>query len=86
MTTIKNKVSSMYNRFLALILSFAAMCLGFKMALSNNKAEGYVDTGLKILISVVIGALLLAGLYALFGKTVLPTLTRKIEDLFNYAG
>ena len=55
-------------------------------AITNKKAEGFVDTGLKILISVIIGALLLAGLYTLFGDTILPTLTQKIKDLFNYAG
>ena len=40
---------------------------------------------LKILIAVVIGALLLAGLYLLFSGTILPTLTQRITDLFNYA-
>lgn len=57
-----------------------------KVALSNNKAEGFVDSGVKILIAVVIGALLLGGLYVLFGDTILPTLTSKIQNLFNYAG
>jgi len=51
-----------------------------------KKAEGYVDSGVKILIAVVIGALLLAGLYALFNSTIMPTATKKITDLFNYAG
>ena len=55
-------------------------------ALINNRAEGYVDTAVKILMAVVIGALVLAGLYALFGNTVLPTLTQKIKEMFNYAG
>lgn len=57
-----------------------------KAALKSNKAEGFVDTAIKILMAVVIGALLLAGLYALFGDTVLPTLTRRITEMFNYAG
>jgi len=35
---------------------------------------------------VVLGALLLAGLYALFGETVLPTLVQRIKEMFNYAG
>jgi len=56
------------------------------MAVSNTKAESFVDSGVKILISVVIGALLLAGLYTLFGTTIMPTLTTKIQGLFNYAG
>lgn len=56
------------------------------VALTNNSAEGFVDTGIKILISVVVGAALLAGLYALYGDTILPTLKTKIEGLFNYKG
>ena len=45
-------------------------------ALDGTVAEGYVDTGVKILIAVVIGALLLAGLYALFNTTIMPTVKR----------
>ena len=52
----------------------------------DKKGENYVDTAVKILIAVVIGALLLAGLYALFGDVVMPTLTRRIQEMFNYAG
>jgi hypothetical protein len=54
--------------------------------IENKKAEGYVDTGVKILIAVVIGALLLAGLYALFNSTIMPTVTQKVQGLFNYNG
>ena len=56
------------------------------VAVSNQKAEGYVDSGVKILIAVVIGALLLAGLYALFNTTIMPSVTTKIQELFNYKG
>ena len=62
------------------------MAVRAKNAIANKKAEGFVDSGVKILISVVIGALLLAGLYALFGDTIMPTLTEKVKGLFNYAG
>lgn len=54
--------------------------------LDGTVAEAYVDTGVKILIAVVIGALLLAGLYTLFNSTIMPTVTSKITELFNYAG
>lgn len=57
-----------------------------KRILSGNSGEGYVDTAVKILMSVVIGALVLAGLYTLFGETVLPTLTQRIREMFNYGG
>ena len=55
-------------------------------AVSNVKAEGYVDSGVKILIAVVIGALLLSLLYTLFNTTIMPTVTSKITDLFNFKG
>ena len=53
---------------------------------SNNRDDGYTSDALRILISVVIGALLLAGLYALFNSTIMPTVTAKVQELFNYAG
>ena len=69
---IKNKVNS--------------AIVSAKCAVANKKAEGYVDSGVKILIAVVIGALLLGGLYTLFNTTIMPTVTTKIQGLFNYAG
>ena len=57
-----------------------------RTALANNRGEGYVDTGVKILIAVVIGALLLAGIYTLFNTTIMPTVTSKVTELFNYQG
>ncbi len=56
------------------------------MLMKDTKGENYVDTAVKILIAVVLGALLLAGLYALFGDVLMPTLTQRIQDMFNYAG
>ena len=57
-----------------------------KTAVSNNRGEGYIDTAVKILIAVVLGVLLLAGLYMLFGDVVMPTLNERIQEMFNYAG
>ena len=57
-----------------------------RLAATYRSGEGYIDTAVKILIAVVLGALLLAGLYTLFGDTVLPTVTQRVEDMFNYAG
>lgn len=62
------------------------IAISARTAVDNAKAEGYVDSGVKILIAVVIGALLLAGLYALFNTTIMPTVTTKIQQLFNYKG
>lgn len=57
-----------------------------QFVMTDKRGEGFVDSAVKILISVVIGALLLAGLYALFGDVILPTLEERIEDMFNFAG
>ena len=65
---------------------FAAKAMEAKRKLAERSGEGYVDTAVKILIAVVLGALLLAGLYALFKDTVLPTLVNRIQQMFNYAG
>ncbi|MCG9967495.1 DUF6133 family protein [Pelotomaculum terephthalicicum JT] len=55
-------------------------------ALLSERGENFVDSAIRILIAVVIGALLLAGLYTLFGDTVLPTLKQRIQEMFNYGG
>ncbi|WP_409970081.1 DUF6133 family protein [Bengtsoniella intestinalis] len=57
-----------------------------KEVLSNNRGEGTVSQAITILISVVLGALLLAGLYLLFDEVVLPTLTERIQEMFDYQG
>lgn len=64
----------------------AGQVIKMQMAVRNNRGDGYIDTAVKILIAVVLGALLLGGLYALFGDVVMPTLTNKIKGMFNYAG
>ncbi len=65
---------------------FNSLCANAAVKVMNIKAEGYVDSGVKILIAVVIGTLLLSLLYALFSKTIMPTVTKKITDLFNFKG
>ena len=51
-----------------------------------NRVHPRFRKAIKILMAVVIGALMLAGLYALFSENVLPTLSRRITEMFNYAG
>ena len=65
---------------------FNALAVRTQSAIANTRGEGYVDSGVKILIAVVIGALLLSGLYTLFDDTIMPTVTTKIQNLFNFAG
>lgn len=65
------------------IFSFSKAIL---LKCNNQKAEGYVDSGMKIVIAVVIGALLLSFLYWLIGDLIVPIQTSQINHLFSYSG
>lgn len=62
------------------------MVLRAKNVLADKRGEGALNTAISVLISVVLGALLLAGLYALIGDVVLPQLQQRIIDMFNFNG
>lgn len=66
---------------MAMNLAIKARCI-----MADKKGEGALNTAITILISVVLGALILAGLYALIGDVVLPQLKERIIDMFNYNG
>ena len=70
--SIKNKVNS--------------AIISARTAIESTSGEGYIDTGVKIIIGVVFGGVILAGLYLLFNSTIMPTLSSKIQGMFNYAG
>ena len=55
-----------------------------KTALASKSGEGYIDTAVKIIIGVVVGGVILVGLYALFNGVVLPRLNNEIGNMFDY--
>lgn len=55
-----------------------------KTALASKSSEGYIDTAVKIIIGVVVGGVILVGLYALFNGVVLPRLNTEIGNMFDY--
>ena len=57
-----------------------------RKAVKDNSGQGALETAVTVLIAVVLGALILGGLYALIGDTVLPSLKERIQDMFNYTG
>ena len=63
-----------------------SLAVSAKTTLANAKAEGYIDTGVQIIIGVVVGAVILGGLYALFNTVIIPRLNTEIQGMFNYAG
>lgn len=54
-----------------------------KKMLAAKKAEGYVDTGVKVIIAVVIGALVIALLVVLWKQVIDKNVTTKVTDLFT---
>lgn len=76
---MKNLINSIKNKFNKAVISA-------KAAIESTSGEGYIDTGVKIIIGVVIGGVILAGLYLLFNGTIIPTLSTKIGEMFNYGG
>ena len=57
-----------------------------KAVVSNRSGQGALDQMISVLIAIVLGALILGGLYLIINSTVLPELTRRIQDMFNYHG
>lgn len=55
-----------------------------KTALASKSGEGYIDTAVKIIIGVVVGGVILVGLYALFNGVVFPRLNTEIGNMFDY--
>ena len=62
--------------------AFSTIC-NAKNILKSEKGDFYISDGVKIIIAVVLGALLLAALTAIFNDTVIPRITSEIEALFG---
>ena len=86
MNFLKSIVNKIKNGVRAIVEKIETAIVRTQVVLASSTAENYVDSGLKILIAVVIGALLLTGLYKLFNTTIMPTVTSKVTELFNYSG
>ncbi len=63
-----------------------ALAIQTKTVLTSTSGEGYIDTAVKIIIGVVVGSVILVGLYALFKNVVLLNLNNEIADMFAYSG
>jgi hypothetical protein len=80
MKALKNKI----NKFSIKARVYAVTLRdGAKKRLSDTTGEGYIDTAIKIIIGVVIGALVLAGLVALWNLVIMPRLNTEVTEMFN---
>ena len=57
-----------------------------KHILCNKRGEGHIGTGIKIIIAVVIGALILGGIYLLLAgdEGIMNRLNGEVEDMMDY--
>ena len=83
---MKKFFANLKNKANELAINIKCKAQATKEAVTNTSGEGYVDTGVKIIIAVVVGAVILGGLYALFKTTILPRLNTEIGNMFDYAG
>lgn len=79
----------------AAVNSMSAVLAFNRRAVCGNAGEGYIDTAVKVLIAVVLGALVLAGLYAILNDKqrritniseceILPDGSRRLHKLYEY--
>jgi uncharacterized membrane protein SirB2 len=80
------EVLNMYELVMKAQVKTMGILARIRKVLKEKNGEGFVDTAVKILMSVVIGALILSGLYLLFKDNILPALTDRINEMFNFAG
>ena len=65
-------------------LKTKAVCAALRTRnILHEAGDFYISDGVKIIIAVVLGALLLAALTLIFNDTVIPRITREIEGLFG---
>ena len=57
----------------------------FILKMQSKAAEGSIETAIKVLTAVVLGALIMIGLYGIVNTLVLPTTSTKVNSLFNYS-
>ena len=58
-----------------------------KEALDNENGDFYISEGVKVIIAVILGSLLITAMVALFNQQIIPGIQDKITELFDaYSG
>ena len=78
---MKNFLSSLKNKVNALALRVHSVCT--QSAVTNDAGDFYISDGVRVIIAVVLGALLLAAMTLIFNGTVIPRITEEITQLFG---
>lgn len=59
------------------------LCVRAHCAINNSRGDFYISDGVKVIIAVVLGGLLLAAMTLIFNDTIIPRITKAIHDLFS---
>ena len=54
-----------------------------KQALDNENGDFYISEGVKVIIAVILGSLLITAMVALFNSQIIPGIQEKIKALFD---
>ncbi len=58
-----------------------------KEALDNENGDFYISEGVKVIIAVILGSLLITAMVALFNSQIIPGIQDKITELYGaYSG
>ena len=81
---MKNSISNIATR-----VSLKAQSLkdSAKKCLNNEDGDFYISEGVKVIIAVILGSLLITAMVALFDSQIIPGIQDKITELFGaYSG
>ena len=77
---MKNAITNIATR---VSLKAQALKESAKQALNNEDGDFYISEGVKVIIAVILGSLLITAMVALFNSQIIPGIQDKITDLFS---
>ena len=80
---MKNFLSSLKNKVNALAVRVHSTAVCAQTTVTNDAGDFYISDGVRVIIAVVLGAILLAAMTLIFNGTVIPRITEEITELFG---
>ena len=77
---MKNSISNIATR---VFLKAQAIKDSAKNCLNNEDGDFYISEGVKVIIAVILGSLLITAMVALFNSQIIPGIQAKIKALFD---
>lgn len=77
---MKNAIANIVSK---VSLKAQALKNSAKQALDNESGDFYISEGVKVIIAVILGSLLITAMVALFNSQLIPGIQDKITELFG---